>query len=84
MNNKPYREQVITVEWFTLEQKFPNDLDFIIIEDKAGNILLGEYFQEGFVFVDIGEESIRVKLEDVVCWTYDPVVQVYKDFLSKS
>lgn len=75
MINIPYKEQTITVEWFSFEQQLPNDLEVILIEYK-NTILEGFYFQEGFVFVEFQYHSERIKLKDITCWAYDPKVQI--------
>lgn len=76
---KLYKEQTITVNWWTFEQQLPNDLEIILIEYKD-NILEGFYFEEGFVFVEFQYHSERIKLENITCWAYDPKVQM-RDYL---
>jgi hypothetical protein len=63
---KPYK-QTLTVEWWTFEQQLPKDLEVILIQYK-------DTILEGFVFVEFQYHAERIKLENIVCWTYDPMV----------
>lgn len=40
-----YKEQTITVEWWTFEQQLPEDLEVILIEYRD-TILEGFYFEK--------------------------------------
>ena len=60
------------VEWWTFKQQLPNDLEVILIEYK-NTLVNGFYFKEGFVFTEFQYHAERIKLEDIVCWTYDPI-----------
>ena len=74
---KPYKKQTITVDWWTFEQQLPKDLEVILIEYKD-SILEGFYFEEGFVFVEFQYHSKKIKLNDIVCWGYDPMISYLK------